>query len=339
MSTTSAENKRILVADASREDRDKLSFLLNMGGYFDIIYADSTAETFKLLGLEDTGNAGDGFDLVLMDVFMADSEGILSLKKVKSLESMKDVPVIIITENSSLEDMLSVFEIGATDYIIKPVDNRIELIARINSAVSLKKEMDIRKARERELLEITKLLKESNIKLEKIASTDSLTNVANRRYFQEYAEREWRRAQRSSIPISIFMMDIDFFKLYNDRYGHQQGDDCLRRFASAIKDTFKRPADLPARYGGEEFIAILPETNINGALIVALGLLKSVEALNIPHEKSKVMNKVTFSMGIASMVPGLDSNIEKLIARADRALYKAKEEGRNRFMIYSEDME
>lgn len=338
------EETRILIADPSAEDRERMRVLLNIGGYYDLAFVEDMPDAFKALGVADTQNER-GMDLILMDLFARNNDGLKWLSVIKSMEQIRDIPFIIVTGNTNLEDMLSAFEIGAQDYIVKPVDDKIEMIARVNTAVRLKKETDVRKAREKELMEITRLLDESNKQLqeanehlEAVASVDGLTGVANRRYFDDYASKEWRRAQRIAIPVSVIMMDLDYFKLYNDTYGHQQGDECLKQFASVLKDVFKRPSDLPARYGGEEFIAILPDTDIKGAMTLARNMQARVTELEIAHEKSQTGSLVTCSMGVASSVPGHGSTHLELIACADRALYEAKARGRNRIIVYNDTM-
>lgn len=178
--------------------------------------------------------------------------------------------------------------------------------------------------------QMSRQLKEAFEKLERISLTDELTGVANRRHFNETMEKEWSRAHRSELVISLIMLDIDFFKLYNDHYGHQEGDCCLKKVAGAIGDSAKRPTDLVARYGGEEFAVILPGTPLPGAKIVADMIHENLAKAQIPHEKSKICPYVTVSMGIAAMSPSPAENHEILIKAADDLLYKAKENGRNR---------
>lgn len=170
--------------------------------------------------------------------------------------------------------------------------------------------------------------------LQRLSSIDGLTGIANRRYFDQYLEREWRRGVRSSTPFSLVMCDIDYFKAYNDTYGHQGGDDCLKKVAATIKSTLKRPGDLVARYGGEEFVIVMPETNVNGAAVLAESLRAGVEALGIAHANSQVNKCVTISLGVATIVPSLDSSPEELLSSADKALYRAKKEGRNRVKLF-----
>ncbi len=172
-------------------------------------------------------------------------------------------------------------------------------------------------------------LKKANLELQRLVSVDGLTQISNRRHFDYQFQREWNRSIRENEPISLIMCDVDFFKQYNDFYGHQKGDDCLRQVARAIENSAKRPADLVARYGGEEFVVVLPNTPNQGALIVANTVLKAIKRLQIPHEKSEVAAVVTLSLGVSTIVPqkGIDS--KQLVEVADEALYHAKENGRD----------
>jgi two-component system, cell cycle response regulator len=173
----------------------------------------------------------------------------------------------------------------------------------------------------------------SNKELQRLATLDGLTQLYNRRCFNEALEREWHRLQRRQAFLSLILCDIDYFKLYNDYYGHVAGDNCLKQIANAIASTCKRPGDLVARYGGEEFAVLLPDTNIEGAIYVAQQIRQQITKLAIPHAASEVSNCVTLSMGIASLIPTLEFVQEKLIVTADRSLYKAKEQGRNTFRV------
>lgn len=169
-----------------------------------------------------------------------------------------------------------------------------------------------------------------NKELKKLSVVDGLTQISNRRRFDEYLESEWSRHYRDKKIISVILSDIDYFKLFNDNYGHQAGDDCLRKVAMAIDGCVKRSSDLAARYGGEEFAIILPDTDAKGAMVMAEKIRKSVLDLEITHEKSKANKCVTLSLGVAAIIPGNDNyTLEDLVAGADEALYKAKEKGRN----------
>ncbi|NET87281.1 MAG: diguanylate cyclase [Kamptonema sp. SIO1D9] len=178
--------------------------------------------------------------------------------------------------------------------------------------------------------ELYQRLAAANRELRRIAHSDGLTGLANRRCFDSYLELEWRRSHRQRASLSIILCDIDYFKLYNDTYGHQAGDDCLQKVASAIADTVKRPADLVARYGGEEFVIILPNTTVEGALKVAKNIHDAVKSLAIPHLKSEVSEFVTLSLGVAATIPKLALSPDTLVAAADDALYQAKSAGRSR---------
>ncbi|MCP3921407.1 MAG: diguanylate cyclase [Desulfobacterales bacterium] len=184
--------------------------------------------------------------------------------------------------------------------------------------------------------EFTRKLEDANSKLKEIANIDGLTQITNRRHFDEILNKEWARAVRNRDVISVGLLDIDFFKFYNDTYGHQLGDECLRLFAFALKNSLQRPADLVARYGGEEFIVLLPETDVNGAEKIAEKMKDSVSKLNIKHKSSEVSDIVTFSMGIASVIPSKGSEASSIVGNADKALYLAKSEGRNIHRVFKE---
>ena len=189
---------------------------------------------------------------------------------------------------------------------------------------------------ERRVTQRTAELEHANAELERVVLADGLTGIANRRCFDNYLDTEWKRMRRAERPISIVLGDIDFFKAFNDSYGHLAGDDCLRAVAGAISDCVNRPADLTARYGGEEFALILPETDSHGAKAIAACILEKVRKLGIRHAASDAAETVTISLGVATAVPGNDSAAPSLVDKADSALYRAKENGRNRYAVYGE---
>jgi diguanylate cyclase (GGDEF)-like protein len=168
--------------------------------------------------------------------------------------------------------------------------------------------------------------------LRRMAYLDGLTQIANRRLFDERLQYEWQRLQREQQPLSLILCDVDFFKQYNDTYGHQVGDDCLCFVARAMAEATRRPADLAARYGGEEFVVLLPNTDAQGAIEVAKVIQANLEKLKIPHESSKIGPYVTASLGIASTIPAPTISADSLVLEADRALYQAKLAGRNRII-------
>ena len=177
-------------------------------------------------------------------------------------------------------------------------------------------------------------LREANERLERLSASDGLTQVANRRCFDQTIEREWNRLRRTKEPLSLIMCDVDFFKNFNDTYGHQGGDDCLRSVAKALSETANRGGDCVARYGGEEFVVILPATEVKGAFHVAENIRQAVERLAIEHRKSQVAPYVTLSLGVASVIPSEAGTPELLINCADKALYTAKSSGRNRVVVW-----
>jgi diguanylate cyclase (GGDEF)-like protein len=178
-------------------------------------------------------------------------------------------------------------------------------------------------------------LKQANLELEKLVNLDALTQIANRRCFDDRLRFEWERLSREQQPMSLLLLDIDYFKRYNDYYGHQVGDNCLKAIAQTVEQTLYRPADLVARYGGEEFVAILPNTDLDGAIIVAEQIRSAIANLEIPHQNSDISDRVTVSVGITSLIPNPEQKSSTLIQQADVALYGAKQKGRNRAIVFS----
>jgi diguanylate cyclase (GGDEF)-like protein len=176
----------------------------------------------------------------------------------------------------------------------------------------------------------TRKLEVSNRRLGYLANVDELTQVANRRYFDQYLRQEWQRALRDRRPISLVFCDVDYFKQFNDYYGHIAGDHCLEAVAQVLRSSIKRPGDLVARYGGEEFAIVLPNTELLGSSQLANGILINMRSRLIPHAASPISHYITLSFGIVSTIPTVDGNLQKLIDEADQALYQAKREGRNR---------
>jgi two-component system chemotaxis family response regulator WspR len=241
------------------------------------------------------------------------------------------IPIIVLSTEEEAIFKSEAFKLGANDYLIK-LPNKIELIARIRyHSKSYITQLE-RDEAFRALKESQAQLARANRNLRKLSSHDSLTGIANRRTFDETLKREWKSALRTETPISLIMLDIDFFKLYNDHYGHQGGDDCLRKVAKGLDAAMHRETDFLARYGGEEFSAVLPNTDLGGSLKVAEEMRQAVKALKIEHAKSKVSDIVSVSLGVSTTVPHLGSKPETLITAADQALYKAKEDGRDRIV-------
>ena len=195
------------------------------------------------------------------------------------------------------------------------------------------------KAMEEELLGAQSRLIDLVEELKELATKDALTGIANRRFFDEYLQKEWKRAQRDRNVFSLVMIDLDFFKSYNDTYGHQKGDDCLKKVANVIEAAMKRPADMAARFGGEEFVLVLPETSFKGAMRLSEELRKSIFDLNLEHKLNPKASRVTISLGVATTLADKEGCFKNLISNADKALYTAKNNGRNQVCSFKEGVD
>lgn len=247
-------------------------------------------------------------DIILLDVMLPELDGYEICRQLKSETDTRDIPIVFITALGSEADEEKGLAIGGADYIVKPFRPAIVKL-RVRNLLQLKLQRD---------------------RLEALTMTDGLTDIANRRRFDQHLEQEWRRCGRMMVPLSAIMMDIDHFKSFNDHYGHAAGDDCLRRIARTLQDVPGRAGDLVARYGGEEFACLLPGTDAEGAEVIAERMRQSVGDLGIPHAWSDAASTVSISAGVATVIPGRDSTPEDLIKLADDRLYEAKHAGRNR---------
>ncbi|MGB2925648.1 MAG: diguanylate cyclase [Limnothrix sp.] len=295
-------------------------------------------------------------DLILLDTQMPDLDGYNVCRRLKSQEKTKAIPIIFLSTLNTPVDKVKAFSVGAADYISKPFDVE-EVLARVNNQLQLhylRRELEdknevLKKAMtEVELawLESDKLkddlaksnhaLLVANQKLALLAMVDGLTQVANRRRFDDYLEESWRHCRQEQQPLALIMGDIDCFKAYNDHYGHQMGDQCLQQIAQTIKASLLRPMDLVARYGGEEFMVILPNTNIEQAQAIAQRILEKIRNLGIAHATSTVSQTVSLSLGLQDVMPAQSSSPESLIKHCDQALYFAKKQGRDRLSLYTE---
>ena len=267
---------------------------------------------------------------ILQDLVMPAVDGFQIIKQYRDNESLRNTPVIVLSGNEDARLKAHSFSVGANDYMVKLPD-RLELVARVRYHSSAHISRLQRDEAFRFLRESQKQLADANIELQKLAALDSLTGIANRRRFDEMMKVEWQRGMREKKPLSLLMCDVDFFKKYNDHFGHVEGDMCLKKAAAVLTGNLKRPADLAARYGGEEFALVLPETELAGALRVAESCRENLEHLKIDHPGADC-GQVTMSIGVATLVPDKDKSVTDLINAADKALYAAKAAGRNCIM-------
>jgi len=267
--------------------------------------------------------------VILLDLVMPKIDGMTLLGFFHANIKTEDIPIIVVSAIETPIDKGAAFSAGAADYIVKLPD-KIELVARIRSHSQSYLNKLERDAAFIELNQLKAELEESNEALKLLSCMDGLTGVANRRRFDEFLAKEWKRAIREKANLALILIDIDYFKTYNDNYGHQKGDDTLKSVVNALSSGINRPADLLARYGGEEFVVVLPDTTMQGALLLANNLRERVHALKIPHEHSKVDQYVTVSLGVSCCEAGQTfKSSTKLITDADKALYEAKDAGRN----------
>ncbi|MBF0101523.1 MAG: diguanylate cyclase [Desulfobacterales bacterium] len=246
-------------------------------------------------------------DLMLLDIKMPDMDGYELCRQIKNAPVLKHIPVIFITSLNQEEDETIGLELGAVDYISKPFSSAIVKL-RVRNHLELKRQRDI---------------------LSKLSSLDGLTGIANRRIFDEYYQWEWKRCTRTQTFLSLILLDIDYFKAFNDHYGHLHGDNCLKKVAQTLANAVKRSNDLVARYGGEEFVCLLPETNFEGLVSVAEHMRKRIESLQIPHANSCTAPYVTISIGGGTIKHFSENTPESFLGFVDRLLYQVKNQGRN----------
>lgn len=305
---TNTENELpiILVVDDEYENLEVLSVLL--------------CDEYEVRVYTSSEDALDGLirssivpDLIILDIMMPNVDGYSFCRHIKENSMLADIPVIFTTALQEDDDEQKGFEAGAVDYIKKPFSPYI-LKARVRTHVELKQSREV---------------------LKHFCETDALTDIHNRHYFNMIYTRELKRARRFNESVSVLMLDVDFFKKYNDRYGHPAGDECLKQVAYAIKNACHRTTDFYARYGGEEFVVLLSNSKPNEALNLAAKIHNEIQVLNITHEDSIVSNHVTVSIGCSSL-HGIDIISEPiLIEQADTALYEAKKI-RNTTVVYSD---
>ena len=292
----------ILVVDDVAANIEILNGVL--GNQYDVLFATNGLDAVEIAREQN-------LDLILLDVMMPGLDGYGVCSLLKGEEKTSDIPVIFVTAMDQEEDESRGLKAGVVDYITKPIRPSI-VKARVQNQLELKHYRD---------------------SLKTLSNVDGLTGVANRRRFDEVLQTVWHRARLSQSPVSLLMMDIDYFKAYNDNYGHLAGDACLRKLAGALTEIGRRSSDFFARFGGEEFVLLLPETDIESAVLAAMRTQEKIRILHIPHAYSDVAEHITLSIGISTIVPS-DVNSEfDLIKQADRHLYEAKNNGRNRYLF------
>lgn len=262
----------------------------------------------KAIEIVDTS---DDIDLILLDVEMPQMNGYEVCKAIKNSDSKKNIPIIFLTGKSSEADEEYGLNLGAIDYITKPFSKSI-LKMRVRNQIDLKQKTDL---------------------LEQLSMYDGLTNIKNRRAFDEEFERVYKSSMRDKTPFAVVMIDIDKFKQYNDNYGHGMGDDTLRDVAKTLNNSLKRPNDFVARYGGEEFVALLKDINIDGLESVISALIENIRELKIEHKHSDVAKHITISAGVFYCDGSGSLEMGKILSKADEALYRVKESGRDNYLI------
>lgn len=296
---------RILIVDDEKMNLKVLADLLKQD--YSLVLARSGSQALKH-ALSDTPP-----DLILLDVVMPAMGGYEVIKNLKSNNRTKNIPVIFVTSLNSIEDEEQGLRLGAVDYITKPFSPPIVKI-RVQNHLRIVHQYNL---------------------LDQLAYLDGLTEIPNRRRFEIIFDKEWSRATRNKTPLSLAMLDVDYFKQYNDNYGHAMGDIALHDIAKSLEISLLRPADFIARYGGEEFVMILPETDLDSAKVVAERSLYQVTALEIPHEYSQVATYLSISIGVVTKNKYDDIFRDDLLAIADHNLYRAKQDGRNRVFASS----
>jgi diguanylate cyclase (GGDEF)-like protein len=322
-----------LIVDDSSDTRQHLRLLLEAGGYRGVRTAGSAQAALDLLGADNPG-AEPPVDVVLMDVDMPGMDGIAACRVIKATPHLRDLSVLMVTGNGEEQTLELAFAAGASDYIAKPFGGP-EVLARIRSALRLKRELDTSRARERELVQVTEQLSRLNEELRRLSLLDELTGIANRRFFNLLLTQEWGRAAREGLSLALLLIDLDHFQRYNAHYGHAQGDRCLVQVARALHVATRRPGDHVARRGGNEFVVLLPHTGAEGAAVFAERLRRRVQELGLEHAASPQAESVTVTVGVAATVPDQAGTPEGLLAAADQAVHQAKRAGRNRVQVFA----
>ena len=306
---------KILVVEDSKVTVKVLTGYLAGMGVENPLVAETGAQALRIFRREHP-------DIVLLDARLPDIDGFEVASKIRKAEQGEEwTAIIFLTAMNSDEDLARGIAAGGDDYLVKPVSEMV-FHAKVRAMQRLV-------GMQRNLVEVTHKLDAANAELQRLSTTDALTGIANRRALDDFLSREWRRCQRMEKPLSLVMLDIDYFKLFNDKYGHQAGDDCLKQVAAQIARAAPRASDLAARYGGEEFMLVLGETDLDGALWMAERVRQMIGDLKVVHYATD-SKFVAVSCGVVTVLPDDQHSIETLIESADAALYQAKRGGRDR---------
>lgn len=329
-SITVSAKSIILVVDDSINNLTLLSDILDKQGY-DVRQSLNGSIALKAIQLSLP-------DLILLDINLPGMDGYTVCQKLKANPDTQDIPIIFISASDEALDKFKAFSVGGSDYITKPF-KPIEVLMRIQNQLKIKQLQQKLRERNTYLEILVQQLKETNQKLEQSSRLDPLTNIANRLHFNDCFAQEWKRSIREQKPLGLILCDIDYFKQYNDTYGHLKGDHCLAQVAQTLKTATLRATDLVCRYGGEEFVIILPYTNPQGGKLICQRILEKIQQLKIPHRRSSVSPYVSVSIGFASLIPSNNLASDLLISLGDHALYQAKKQGKNRFVIAASSLE
>jgi diguanylate cyclase (GGDEF)-like protein len=302
---------KILMVDNSPMIRAAINGLLERMGHTTIAAANGK-EALQLYEREEP-------DLVLIEILLPEMDGLEAARRMREARPDRWIPIIFLSTKEADQDLDRAIEAGGDDYLVKPVSYIV-----LNAKIRAMQRIDTMR---RELIKMSQ-------ELVKLSNQDGLTGIANRRYFDSYLLTTLRSSTKNREPVSLILSDIDHFKAFNDCYGHQVGDDCLRRVAQAFSGACRFPSDLPARYGGEEFAMVLPGATPDEAIDVTNSVNRLVAQLAIPHARSETSPNITVSQGVMSLIPTEETLPTDLIGRADQALYQAKHDGRNRYVVF-----
>jgi len=273
--------------------------------------------------------------VIILDLVMPVLTGLELLELIRLDPVAKAIPVVVLSGQIGSGIKANAFALGANDFLSK-VPDKVELLARLRYHGHRYLECQRRERVCDQLKSTANVLRMKNRELKRLTNVDGLTGVANRRHLDDVLAAEWSRACRMGTVLSVIMVDIDYFKDYNDAYGHLMGDQCLRSVATALSEVVSRGGDLLARFGGEEFALVLPLTSLKGAVILANKLCQTIYALRIPHVGSEIADRLTISVGVSALMPKNHQTKDDLLAQADQALYIAKGLGRNRVVEFEE---